>query len=119
MARCRSDIEVWVVPAFGHRPVGSITTTEIDEWMARIDRAPTTRRKILRQLSAMLELARRDRAITVNPAADADRPSGDVLRQGVALSDVELSGVLDAAEHGDPDTAAAVWLMGRAGPAHR
>jgi hypothetical protein len=37
--RRASDLKVWVLPEFGHRPVGSITQPEIRAWVATMTKA--------------------------------------------------------------------------------
>lgn len=78
-------------------------------------RADSTRTKALQILRSVLDLARRDRALAVNRAADVKPPGTEPERTGRALSDDEVSALLDTAELVDESTAGVVWLMARAG----
>ena len=113
--RDKSYLNSMILPTFKSRPVAAITTSEISQWVATLDRADTTRAKALQILSAVLEVARHDRAITVNPAVDVKRIRPEPDRIGKALTDAEVTAILDAAEHTDETTAGVVWLMARAG----
>ncbi len=114
--RDRSYLASMILPAFGQRAVGAITETDVEAWIAHLDRAPATKALALRITRSILDLARRDKAIRSNPAADVKPPT--VKRRaavGRALSDDELAKLLHAAEVVDPDTACMVWLMARCG----
>lgn len=102
------------LPYFGDRPVGSLRQSEVAAWLSRLDVSSSTKTKALQKLSAILGLAVADGAIKVNPCDGVDRPTVR-SREGRALSDIEVSKILDAAESVNPDSAAAVWLMARAG----
>lgn len=104
-----------ILPAFGNRPVASLRQSEIAAWLSETDRSPSTKAKCLQKLSAVLKLAVADGAIKANPVDGVDRPSGRAEREGRALTDGEVSRIIAAAEDVDPDTAAMVWLMVRAG----
>jgi integrase len=66
-------------------------------------------------MNSVLELARRDRLITINPARDITAPSQTPERVGVALDDEQMGRVLASAESIDPATAPMVMLMVRCG----
>jgi len=104
-----------ILPTFGHRNVGTIRTSEIKGWLAGLRRADATRTKALQILRSILELARLDRAIPSNPAADVKPPGTEPERTGRALTDDEAGALLSAAERVDELTAPIVWLMARAG----
>jgi integrase len=113
--RDASYLRSLILPTFTNRPVGSIRTSEIETWLATLDKADTTRTKALQIVRSVLDVARRDRAITSSPAADVKAPGTEPERTGRALSDGEVAAILDAAERFDEATAPIVWLMARAG----
>jgi integrase len=116
--RDRSYLDSMILPTFGDQPVMTIRTSLIDEWMAGLDKATSTKRKALAIVRNVLEVARTDGAIRTNPAADANRPKVTAKRpprQGRALTDLELGAVLEAAEKVDPSNATMVHLMARCG----
>ena len=90
--RDRSYLSAMILPTFANRSVGMITASEVEVWMANLDRADTTRAKALQIVRSILDLARRDRAIPYNPAADAKPPQAEPDRIGRALSDEEVRG---------------------------
>ena len=104
-----------ILPTFGERPVASLRQSEVAAWLSELDVAPSTKAKALQKLSAVLRLAVADGALKVNPADGVDRPTVKTKREGRALTDAEVSKILEAAEQVDPDTAVMVWLMARAG----
>ncbi len=113
--RDASYLRSMILPTFTDRPVVSIRPSEVELWLASLDRADSTRTKALQILRGILELARRDRAIVTNPADDVKPPGSEPDRIGKALTDDEVAAVLDAAEQVDESTAPIVWLMARAG----
>jgi integrase len=113
--RDRSYLRSMILPTFGPRRVEDIRASEIVAWVASLGRADSTRTKALQILRGVLDLARRDHAISVSPAADVKAPGMVPERVGRALSDEAGAALLDAAEEVAPDTAAVVWLMLRAG----
>jgi integrase len=113
--RDQSYLRSMILPKFADRPVASIRPSEIETWLSTLDRASATRAKALRIVATVLDLARRDGAFKVNPAADVKPPKQNGQRDGRALTDDEMTAVFDAAEMVDSRTAAAVWLMARCG----
>jgi integrase len=113
--RDASYLRSMILPTFGRRQVATIQTSEVEEWLAGLERADTTRTKALQILRSVLDLARRDRALAVNPATDVKPPGTEPQRTGRALSDKEVAALLEAAEQVDESTAGVVWLMARAG----
>jgi integrase len=113
--RDASYLRSLILPTFGHRPVASIRPSEIERWIATLDRASATRAKALRIVVRVLELARRDGAIKTNPASDVKAPAATAARVGRALNDGELDAVLTAADTVNTTTGAMVWLMARCG----
>jgi integrase len=113
--RDRSYLNSLILPTFGHRAVKTITPSEIEAWLANMDKAPNTRGKALQILRAILDLARRDRIIATNPASDVKPPPMKPVRIARALSDDELDAVIAAAEEVDERTAVLIHLMSRCG----
>lgn len=113
--RDRSYLSSMILPVFGDRPIRSITPSEIEAWLSSLDRAPNTRGKALQILRTILDLARRDRLITANPASDVKPPSMKPRRVGTALSDVQINEIIAVAEDIDERTAVVVHLMARCG----
>ncbi len=103
-----------ILPRFSHRAVGSLRQSEIAAWVSALDAAPATKVKALQKLSAVLRLAVADGALKSNPADGVKRPSLKT-REGRAMTDNEVWRILEAAEEVDPDKAAMVWIMARAG----
>lgn len=113
--RDKSYFSSMILPTFGHRPVASITPSEVEMWVAKLNHAPNTRGKALQLLRSVLDLARRDRIIATNPAADVKSPTMKPRRTPRVLSDDELQQVIDAAEEVDERTAIVIHLAARCG----
>lgn len=113
--RDRSYLNSLILPTFGHRPIKSITPSEIEAWVATMAKAPNTRGKALQILRSVLGLARRDRIIATNPASDVKPPAMEPQRTPRVLSDDEIAAVIAAAEEVDERTAILIPLMGRCG----
>jgi integrase len=95
--------------------VASLRQSEIAAWLSEMDLSPSTKAKCLQKLSAVLSLAVADGALKANPANGVARPKVRAEREGRALSDAEVSKILDAAKRTEPNLAAMVWLMARGG----
>lgn len=97
-----TDRLVWanyIAPAFGRRPVASLTTAELSEWAAQIvasGRSPATARRALSTLRSILGHALADERIVRNPAARVKALRGGVTREGQALTEVEVSALASA-----------------------
>ena len=116
LKRDTSYLNSLILPTFEHRQVATITTSEVGEWLANLDKAANTRGKALTILRSVLELAVTDHALRVNPASHVpNRPKQKPEREARALEDHELAAVLEAAEQVHPSTAAMVLLMARCG----
>ncbi|MCL1595495.1 MAG: tyrosine-type recombinase/integrase [Actinomycetia bacterium] len=116
--RDQSYLNSLILPTFGALAVSSIKTSVVREWVFTLDKAVSTKQKALTILRGVLDLARDDDAIKVNPAADVKAPkhtASTAARPGRALTDAELEKVTTAAEAVRPDLAAMVWLMARCG----
>ena len=113
--RDRSCLRSLILPNFGERPIRSITPSEIETWLAIMDKAPNTRGRALQILRSILDLARRDRVINTNPASDVKPPPMKPQRVSRALTDAEITSVVEAAEDIDERTAVIIYLMARCG----
>jgi integrase len=113
--RDRSYLDSMILPIFGNRPVKSITPSEVEAWLASLDRSPNTRGKALQILRSVLDLARRDRLIAVNSAADVTPPTMKPQRVRTVLNDDQVEQLIAAAEDFDERTAVVVHLMARCG----
>jgi integrase len=113
--RDASHLNSLILPTFGDRRIDSIRTSEIETWLAGLDKSPNTKTKALQILRGVLDVARRDRRITHNPAAEIASPGTKTIRPGKALTDDEAREVIQAAETVDPRTAILVHLMMQCG----
>jgi integrase len=114
--RDRSYLDSMILPTFGRLSVAGIKTTDIEAWVVKLHQAPATVAKALGMVRAILDLARRDQAIRVNPASDVRPPRRPRRNQpGRALTDEEINRILKASEDVDGNLAPLVWLLGRCG----
>ncbi|MDQ2759866.1 MAG: site-specific integrase [Actinomycetota bacterium] len=78
----RAIVRSQLLPAFGDAPVESITTAMIEAWIARMDRAASTRIKALVLMHGIFQRARKVWGLPLNPVADVEKPplarSGDI-----------------------------------------
>jgi integrase len=78
----RSAIEAHLLPVFGSRPVESVTTTDIERWIATVDRSPRTRNKLIVLLHGIFVRARKVYGLRLNPVAEVEKfpqqRSGDI-----------------------------------------
>jgi integrase len=113
--RDSSYLRSLILPTFGNRAIKSIRPSEVETWIASLDKAPNTNGRALQILRNALDLARRDRLIPSNPASDVKSPPMKPLRTGRALSDVEMKAIIAAAEEADERSAVIIHLMARCG----
>lgn len=114
--RDRSYLRSMILPTFGTLPVASIKPTDVEAWVVKLGRAPSTTGKALSMVKGIFDMARRDNAIRSNPAdgVKVERQERRTVA-GRALSDDGLAAVLGTAEQVDRSTAAMVWVMARCG----
>lgn len=76
-ARDASYIRTHILPAFGSRPIGSITPMDVRTWVADLStrRAPATVTKALQILRKVMRVAVEDGVLQSNPAGDISPPS--------------------------------------------
>ncbi len=113
--RDSSYLRSLILPTFGDRIIKSIRPSEVETWLASMDKAPNTKGRALQIVRSVFDLARRDRLIASNPAADVGPPPMKPLRTGRALTDGEMNAMIIAAEEVDERTAVIVHLMARCG----
>ncbi len=113
--RDSSYLRSLILPTFGDRTIKSIRPSEVEAWLASMDKAPNTKGRALQILRNVFDLARRDRLIASNPAADVKPPPMKPLRTGRALTDGEMKAIIGAAEDVDERTAVIIHLMARCG----
>ncbi len=113
--RDSSYLRSLILPTFGNRAIRSIRPSEVEAWIASMDKAPNTNGRALQILRNAFDLARRDRLIPSNPASDVKSPPMKPLRTGRALSDVEMKAIIAAAEEADERSAVIIHLMARCG----
>jgi integrase len=113
--RDSSYLRSLILPTFGNRAIKSIRPSDVEAWIASMDKAPNTNGRALQILRNAFDLARRDRLIPSNPASDVKSPPMKPLRTGRALSDVEMKAIIAAAEEADERSAVIIHLMARCG----
>jgi integrase len=69
----RSAIEAHLLPAFGTRPVESVSAEEIEAWIATVGNSPRTRNKLLILMHGILGRARKIYRLPGNAAAEVER----------------------------------------------
>jgi integrase len=78
----RALVSSQLVPAFGDKPIESITTPMIEHWLAGVDRSSSTRAKALVLLHGIFGRARKLYGLAINPVTDVEKPqarrSGDI-----------------------------------------
>lgn len=115
-ATMRSHLDAHLLPAFGPRPLRSITAPELRSWYAALarSRAPSTARAVLRTMASVLALAVDEGAIAVNPAVWRHTGRGAVKVDPAAVA--RLAAAVPAVTAAMPARwAAAVPLMATIG----
>jgi len=96
IARTMAAWNKHIRPAFGDRPISSITVADVEEWHAALS---GDRNKSMRVLRSILASAVRSKIITTNPAADADIRAQDRIRpvqREDVFTDEEMDRLLEA-----------------------
>jgi integrase len=82
IAGYESIIRSMLLPAFGERPVESITTAQIEHWLAGLPQSARTRTLALVLMHGIFRRAKKVWALPTNPAAEIEKPpqarSGDI-----------------------------------------
>lgn len=113
--RDASYLRSLILPEFGRDRLPMIKPSKIEAWVSNMKKASSTRGKALQILKSVLELARRDGLILMNPAADVKPPPKTSQQTGRALTDDEMNAIIGAAEDVDERTAVVVHLAARCG----
>ena len=78
----RAIVRSQLLPAFGSRPLESVTTEAIEQWLSTMGGAASSRTKALVLLHGILKRARKVWGIHLNAAAEVEKPplkrSGDI-----------------------------------------
>jgi integrase len=96
-----STWRIHVEPRWGKTPVGGVGHSDVQTWLAKIEKSPTIVRHSHAILSAILETAVRDKRIQHNPAHDVRLPR-KVPKDRVYLSHTQVQALAD--ESGSHDT---------------
>jgi integrase len=82
IAGYESIVRSMLLPAFGERPVESITTAQIEHWLAGLPQSARTRTLALVLMHGIYRRAKKVWALPANPAAEVEKPpvarSGDI-----------------------------------------
>ena len=82
IAGYRALLKSQLLPTFGKTPIESITTPEIEAWIAGVDRSPATRTKALVLMHGIFKRAKKVYGLPLNPVAEVEKPptpqSGDI-----------------------------------------
>lgn len=82
-------IDVHIVPRWGDVQLAQVQHSAVQKWIAGIDRAPSTTRKIYAVFSMMMKAAVKDRRLARNVAEDIDLPR-IVVGERRYLSDIQV-----------------------------
>src|SRR3954453_18670889 len=78
----RSAIEAHLLPVFGSMRLGSVTTSDIERWIATVDRSARTRNKLIVLLHGIFVRARKVYGLRLNPVIEVEKfpqqRSGDI-----------------------------------------
>jgi integrase len=97
-----------LTPALGHRPLGQLTTAEIQRYFATSPLAPTTQYLHMAVLRGALGVAVRWRLLSRNPAADVTLPPKRLTRERLVLDAGPAQAFLMAAQG---DRLEALWVL--------
>lgn len=103
----RTLLEGHLRPRFGGRLLTDISTEEIEQWVWSLDRAATTRLKLLVCLSGIYHRARRVWGITYDPVDDVQRPQ---IRASYDLEVYSTTEVLALTQAAVSERDAAIFL---------
>lgn len=114
-----ADLTAWnqhIEPRFGRMPVASITTSDVAAWIGRLvadGRATSTAGRYLASLRSLLEFARLDGRIAMNPAASIKvSGSGRAKREPQFLTHEQLDDLINAASGPYADVIKVLALTG-------
>ena len=116
--QAESHLRRWILPQLGHRPIGSITNSEVRGWVGHLEEhlAPASVEAVYRRLVSILEGAVADRVIAVNPATVKRIPLPPIAEKHadelVVLGPDDITRLADAVS---PWMRAFVWCGATAG----
>jgi integrase len=85
--------------SFGDRPIASITTEELDDWLSAL---PANRASYRRHISVLFGVAKKRKIITANPISDTETPGKNDDAPEIFAVD-ELQTLLETAQRTQPD----------------
>jgi integrase len=85
--------------SFGNRPIASITTEELDDWLSAL---PANRAKYRSHISVLFGVAKKRKIVTANPISDTETPKKNSEPPEVFTVE-ELQALLEAAQRTQPD----------------
>jgi len=91
-------IDAQILPVLGLRPIESVTTEDVEVWLASVGGRPSSRTKALVILHGIFERARRVHRLTINPVRDVERPPHVVSGDIEVFSPEEVWALVRAAE---------------------
>lgn len=98
VAGYRWIIDAQILPVLGLRPIESVTTEDVEVWLASAGGRPSSRTKALVILHGIFERARRVHRLTINPVRDVERPPHVVSGDIEVFSPEEVWALVRAAE---------------------
>lgn len=85
-----------IAPTFGHRPIGSIRTSEVQAWVAGLDLAPSTVNVVYGKLAAIFRAAVDDRVISSSPCSRRIRLPRQSGAEVVPMAPAQVRKMIDA-----------------------
>jgi integrase len=107
VAGYRWIIDAQLRPAFGEMRLEDVTTERVEEWIAGLTLAPSSRRKALVILHGIFQRARKVYGLRVNPVAEVETPRLDRSGDIEVFSPEEVWALVRAA---DSEQDAAIYL---------
>lgn len=99
----RATLKSHVRPAFGPRPIESLTTEELEQWIADLREegkySSRTLQKVVVILHGVLERARKKWGLPMNPLTGIDRPRPAARLEIDVLEPAEVMQLVEAAEN--------------------
>jgi len=93
----RALVRSQILPALGDRRIEDVTTAEIEAWITGLDRAASTRTKVLVLLHGIYERARKVYGLAINPVSDVEKPSARRRTDIAVFSPEEVYALVRAA----------------------
>jgi integrase len=97
IAGYESIIRSMLLPAFGEKPVESITAAQIEDWLASLPQSPRTRSLALVLMHGIFRRAKKMWALPSNPAAEVEKPPASRGNDLEVLSPEEVWALVRAA----------------------